>query len=185
MTYARLSIAIACAAGAAVSGCANVSVNRVTSRNQPGIRYWRPAPYLALEETSEGTKVTCNAKVVMLPDKSEEYTITMNTGIGTASAKPQIQDGWNLVGLDASADSKTNENVTALAALLKVIPGIQPLSDAQPPQLARSNCHGLYRLVYDKYSGQVVGVQKVGLPGEINVGGTGSPPGKGSGKAAE
>jgi hypothetical protein len=171
--------------GLYLSGCANVSVARVTSHNQPGIRYWRPAPYLALDETTEGSKTTCNAKIVMLPDKSEEYAITMNAGVGTASAKPQLQDGWNLTGLDANADSKTSENITAVASLAKVLIPAATADTRNKPvapkkQIVHSNCHGLYRMVFDPTNGQITGVQKIGLPGEINVGSSAStPPSKG------
>ena len=63
----------------------------------------------------------------MLPDKSEEYAITMNSGLwGSVSANPSLQDGWNLTSLDAKADSKTAETLTAFAAALKaaVPPGL-------------------------------------------------------------
>ncbi|MDG4881999.1 hypothetical protein [Mesorhizobium sp. WSM4884] len=179
MHRSALCAVIACAAGEVfLSGCANVSVTRVTSYNQPGLRYWRPAPYLALEETSESGKTTCNAKIVMLPDKSEEYAITMNAGVGTASANPQLQDGWNLTGLNASADSKTNENITALASLAKVLVPLAAPGAASPAprktQVVRSNCHGLYRMVFDPVTGQVIGVRKIGLPGEVNLDSSGS-----------
>lgn len=179
MQQSALSIVMACTVGVFLCGCANVSVARVTTLNQPGIRYWRPAPYLALEETTEGSKITCNAKIVMLPDKSAEYAITMNAGVGTASAKPQLQDGWNLTSMDASADSKTNENITALASLAKVFVPALTTNDhgkAGEPQahIVRSSCHGLYRMIFDPNSGQISGIQKIGLPGEVNVGSSSS-----------
>src|SRR5262245_36832133 len=103
-----------------LASCAGVQVQRVTSHNQSGIRYWRPAPYLALVETRTDNAVTCEVRPFMLPDKTEEYAITINAGVGSVKATPTLTDGWNLTSLAADADSQIDENLTALGALLKV-----------------------------------------------------------------
>ena len=144
-------------------GCASIDVTRVTSREQPGIRYWRPAPYIALSQSSDN-KGTCEAKLVMLPDKSEEYAITMSAGIGTAEADPTLQDGWNLTGLTGKADSKTAENVGAFANLVSSIGNLaggaakNEQRFANKPKIVKtttavSQCRGLIRLEYDNETG--------------------------------
>lgn len=143
MAYAR-SVAVACIAAILTSGCAQVDVRRVTSRYQPGIRYWRPAPYIALTPATGAT--TCEAKLVMLPDKSEEYAINMSSGLwGSASAKPTLQDGWNLTALDASADSKTSDTLNAFAAVLKALPPEVLTANLKIKKASKTHgCAGLY-----------------------------------------
>jgi hypothetical protein len=58
-------------------------------------------------------------KLVYLPDKTQPMAMSVRTGLfGTASMKPGLQDGWMLTSLDASADSKTAETLTAIASLV-------------------------------------------------------------------
>lgn len=147
-----------------LSGCAGVNVSRVTADDQQGVRYWRPAPHVALAPVTANGATTCEAKLVMLPDKSEEYAITMTTGLwGSAEANPSLQDGWNLTGLSGKADSKTAETITAFASLLKVLPdlGLQPLSSTKKNGGRPAGCGGLYRIEFDKY-GRAAGFTRLG-----------------------
>src|SRR5262249_25147711 len=61
-----------------------------------------------------------------LPDFAEEYSIHIRAGFGVNHTKVTLDKGWNLTSLDAEVDSKTAENINAIAALLgsvaKVIP---------------------------------------------------------------
>ena len=58
-------------------------------------------------------------KLVYLPDKTKPMAMSVRTGLfGTASMKPGLQDGWMLTSLDASADSKTAETLTAIASIV-------------------------------------------------------------------
>lgn len=164
------SVTVACLLAILTAGCAQVDVRRVTSENQTGIRYWRPAPYVALTPTTVGNVTTCEAKLVMLPDKSEEYAINMNSGLwGSASAKPTLQDGWNLTGLDASADSKTAEVLNAFAAVLKSaypsgVKGILTDKTTKPREgKVVSRCDGLYRVEFNQY-GQIARFTYVSMP---------------------
>lgn len=148
-----------------LGACANVSVLPVTAPNQPGIRYWRPAPYIALQETRDGAKTVCDYKLIMLPDKTEQYAITMDAGIGTVESKPTLEGGWNLTSLDGKADSKTAENITAVASLLSSAAkmGMQPFSGKEQPESkqAVSNCSGFYKIVYQ--DGVIVDFKRVRL----------------------
>jgi hypothetical protein len=115
-----------------------------------------------------GSKVSCEAKIIWLPDRSEEYAISMNSGLwGSSSAKPQLQDGWNLTSLDASADSKTAEVLNGFAAVLKSLPagwiGTTALKNGPAPKTSLSKCAGLYRALFDR-AGHIYGFREVNTP---------------------
>jgi hypothetical protein len=145
-----------------VSGCANVEVRRVTSYDQPGIRYWRPAPYLILHQTVKDGKAICDATMVTLPDKSEEYAITMSAGVGAVKATPTLHDGWRLDSLSTDVDSKASENLTAIAGLIKSVApnGISGRTAVRQP--AADTCSGFYRIDY-RPDGQIKGFSKVSI----------------------
>jgi len=110
---------------------------------------------------------TCDAKLVMLPDKQEEYAITMNTGLwGSAEANPTLQDGWNLTSLSGKADSKTAETLASFASFIKALP-ITPATAklVNKPSAGRTvpACEGFYRLDYDQ-SGALRGFTYFHLP---------------------
>jgi hypothetical protein len=165
----RVFAALACLG---IAGCAAVDVRRVAEANQPGVRYWRPAPYLALQPTTANGATTCEAKVVMLPDKQEEYAITMNSGLwGSVQANPALSDGWNLTSLDGKADSKTAETLTALASVIKAVPlgataQIASINKGkpQPSGTLVPKCGGLYRAHYDPETHMLVEFKEVKLP---------------------
>jgi hypothetical protein len=168
MTFAR--IAVCAAVSVIATGCAAVDVQRVQSYNQPGIRYWRPAPYIALQPAANNA-TKCEAKIVMLPDKSEEYAITVNTGLwGSASANPTLQDGWNLTGLDAKADSKTADVLASFASFVKAVaPNGLYGPDAGGKMTKRQvrytpQCDGLYHVLFDEVTGGIRGFEEVRLP---------------------
>jgi hypothetical protein len=115
---------------------------------------------------------TCDAKLVMLPDKREEYAITMNSGLwGSASANPTLQEGWNLTSLDGKADSKTSETLNSLASFIKAIPTSGGASreldgggrKGQKGVTRVAGCEGLYRLNYDR-NGNLVDMTYFRLP---------------------
>ncbi|MFO1088419.1 MAG: hypothetical protein U1E46_02420 [Hyphomicrobiales bacterium] len=147
-----------------LSGCASVSVQRVTDPvKQTGIRYWRPAPYILVQEVVTADKaVVCDAKVMTLPDKSEEYAINFTPGMGTAEVKPTLTDGWRLDGLDANLDSKTADNIKALAELAKASGATISMTDngAKPGQRKPTCNAGIFRPVYSA-TGQIVEFRKV------------------------
>lgn len=126
-------------------GCISPGV-RVKPNPDPddkGIRYYRPKPYLFIapatlpkesvkatkpdksstEVTTEGglTDQYVSIELQMLPDYSEEYSIRVTAGTGTANVKITLEDGWNLTGLDQDLDSKFNENIKAFADLIKTV----------------------------------------------------------------
>jgi hypothetical protein len=154
-----------------LAGCASVSVKRVTDYNQSGIRYWRPAPYVALDTVEKNKEIACEGTIIMLPDKSEEYAITMNSGLwGNASAKPALDDGWNLTSLDGKVETKTDAGITALGGFLKtvadsyfvkgVLPNQQGAAATTNPDVLK-NCSGLVQIEYDPSTGQVADFRKI------------------------
>ena len=54
-----------------------------------------------------------------LPDFSEEYAVRVRTGFGVANVSMTLENGWNLTSINQQLDSKTAENITAVADLLK------------------------------------------------------------------
>ena len=58
------------------------------------------------------------AKLVYLPDMRRPMAMKSSTGLwGTSAMKPALQDGWMLISLDATADSKTAETLQAVGSI--------------------------------------------------------------------
>ncbi|QDU07326.1 hypothetical protein [Gimesia aquarii] len=116
------------------SGCMpGVKVKKNPTDRDTGIRYYRPKPYLLITPSSVkktlGTGPTQTSetspsdqfvemKLDYLPDFSEEYSINVKTGFGTADVQIKLEDGWNLTSINQNLDSKTNENISAAADLV-------------------------------------------------------------------
>lgn len=84
-------------------------------------------------------------KIIWLPDLSQEYAIQMNPGLGYIEFKPNLENGWNLVGFEAKLDPKTKELIEAVTGLLaKAVTAIPTIK--APPGVPQT---GIYRLDYD------------------------------------
>lgn len=103
-------------------------------------------------------------RLVYLPDYSRPYAISESPGLfGTASMKPQLQDGWMLTGLEASGDSKTAETLTAIAQLAGAAITGGAATAAKPPTPSAARVAqpvpndvlppGLYKLEFNKLGG--------------------------------
>lgn len=57
-------------------------------------------------------------KVIYLPDLSRPMRLSVRAGLGTASLKPTLQNGWMLTGFDAQADSKAAEMLASVSQLV-------------------------------------------------------------------
>jgi hypothetical protein len=144
-----------------------------------------PAP--VTDTSFGGTTPQYVIKLVYLPDMSKPMAMSEHAGFGTAEMKPSLQDGWMLTSLDASADSKTAETLTALASLVSSSvsplaagakaatstgtpkPGGGPSTKNKQPQ-GLSNLFtrqgtilrpGLYRFVYDETTGELTDLKAV------------------------
>jgi len=85
-----------------------------------GVRFYRPAPYLWLASDDKGR---CIPTIVYLPDPRQQVIMQVSPldgwfGIGSASMKPTLQDGWNLTALESTVDTKVPETLTAIGGLL-------------------------------------------------------------------
>jgi hypothetical protein len=105
-----------------LSSCASYEVTKIdkTSKTE-GVRFFRPAPYLLIGISTGDAKSesvpTLTAKLICLPDKSQEYVIHRKSELGTAEVTASLQDGWNLVSYGGKTDSKIPETITAVASL--------------------------------------------------------------------
>ncbi|WP_029349885.1 hypothetical protein [Bosea sp. 117] len=155
----------------ALAGCTSVDVRRVTDPDQTGIRYWRPQVLLVKQQTTdkEGNR-KCEFATLTLPDRSEEYAININAGLGSANVTPELHDGWRLDKMAANLDSQTDENLNAVANLVKAAGSLTPkASGVNRAGGAAPECIGVYRIVYDE-TGGIKGFaklsDKLALPGD-------------------
>jgi hypothetical protein len=178
------AIALACVVAAGTFGCADVNTYPVSGTaihdaNTEGIRFYRPHPHILMSPImdKEG-KPTGNSsyRIVYLPDFTKAYRMTMSPGFGSATMNPTLSGGWNLTGLNAMADSKTSETLTALAAL---IPTVLPAPAADEPQddstdtpettekkgKSQRGVPALYRIQFDEYSGEITSLKHIPIPG--------------------
>lgn len=107
-------------------GCsARTVVRQNPGPHDKGIRYYRPKPYLLLQPTpaKDSAEVRNDRYVQMsleyLPDFSEEYSITVRSGLGSNKTSVKLVDGWKLTEINQTLDSEFDENVNAVANLLK------------------------------------------------------------------
>jgi hypothetical protein len=93
------------------SGCLGPKLEsrRIASEEQEGIRYSLPRPHLFVSRGS-----THPPQIVYLPDRCNQYGLTVSRGIGTLETEIELEDGWNLTRVGLATDSKTPETVAAI-----------------------------------------------------------------------
>lgn len=121
-----------------IFSCASVEFRRVKDdKNDEGLRFYRPWPYLWI---GVNEKNQCVPVIIYLPDKDENYTMIPHPGLGTASFKPTLQNGWNLTAFDSTIDSKVPETLTSIAGLVGAVGGVMlgklPTAVSKPPAAA-------------------------------------------------
>ena len=153
MRRLRIAMFLLVVLGPAATGCSTVSVHRVKpgDARTPGIRYYRPAPYLVV---SEG-----KASIVYLPDRSEEYAITQHAGLGSRKLEVTLTDGWNLTKLGADAGAVPDKAIELLGKIL--LDEKLRVTGGRPGEKATL----LYRLVYDEQGRGIVALEPVPMPG--------------------
>jgi hypothetical protein len=115
-------------------GCTpRVIVHANPSQHDKGIRYYRPKPYLKIEpaEVSKAdqqieTLRMVKISLVYLPDFSEEYSIDVRSGFGTADVGIKLDDGWNLTEISQDLDSQTDENLEAIGSIISAVGDVIP-----------------------------------------------------------
>src|SRR5207249_10507047 len=153
-------------------GCASVIVRKVPVTNPvdiEGLRFYRPTPYLLVSEVASESKESTATRasqanslqfsIVWMPDLSEEYVIRAKPGLGSIEYSPTLENGWNLTGLNAKADSKAAELLTAVAGL---IPKAAPGRPEQAPALKP----GMYPFEFemDQHSPNYGHLKRIGDP---------------------
>ena len=125
----RLLVVLALLILAGQIGCTPRTIVRKNPiASDQGVRYYRPKPYLLVtpvEQIVAGQKDTSQPgpnfvqiQLQYLPDFSEEYSITVKSGLGTNNTSITLEDGWNLTAIGQDLDSQFDENVRAVADLV-------------------------------------------------------------------
>lgn len=142
----RVSLLIVASAGLALGCMPRVMVKPNPGPHARGIRYYRPKPYLLITPFTQETTTTkkpgnssssetstsvtsvsdeyVTIKLEYLPDFSEEYAVDVRSGFGTNETQITLENGWNLTAINQKLDSKTAENINAVANLIKSIGGV-------------------------------------------------------------
>jgi hypothetical protein len=136
------------------AGCApRVRVIKNPAPSECGFRYYLPKPYLlitpagkVIEEKTTTTKTISDEFVSIelqyLPDFSEQYSVDVRNRLGTSNVTLELEDGWKLTSVNQELDAKFDENVAAIADLIKAGGGLIPtgpgVSDAVRPPVAPS-----------------------------------------------
>jgi hypothetical protein len=128
-----------------VAGCAYAEVRPIKSTDVEGIRFYRPWPYLWVVNAEKGG---CTFTVNYLPDTSQEYIIIPHTGVGSLTVSPTLAEGWNLIALQTTADSKTAELINAISGIAGNIAG--PAGAAINKTAPKGFGPGLYRFEFEK-----------------------------------
>ncbi|MFO0914890.1 MAG: hypothetical protein U0795_18165 [Pirellulales bacterium] len=131
----------------AVVGCTpRVMVRPNPGPETPGIRYYRPKPYLLItplvveRSKKDSAAITpfladefVTIELQYLPDFAEEYAIDIRAGLGTNKTEVTLKDGWNLTGLTTDLDAQADENIEAMAGLIRSIGSLPQLSAIERP----------------------------------------------------
>jgi hypothetical protein len=130
-------------------------ITRVTDSTpyRDGLRFYRPEPYLLVIRDTSGT---LQASVISLPNRDQEYVLRKRGGIGATEVSATLEGGWNLTQFGSKTDTKIPEMITAFAGALQPQRGPGGLLTTSTPP-------GLYRFLFHKDSGYVIGVQWIGL----------------------
>lgn len=140
-----------------LSSCARVVVKKAELGDE-GLRFYRPHPYLLVTATKDAANIErLEITPLWLPNTSEEYVVRMSPGFGSAAMTPTLTDGWNLISLTATADSKVSETITALASLVTARGSLKP---KEGQAIAKTIAPGIWKLEFDK-EGTVSGIKQV------------------------
>ena len=137
-----------------IIGCARVEVKKISSDHptMSGIRFYRPHPYLWVTKDKDGS---LKGTIYWLPNKNEEYVVTVKSGIGTVDTKFTLENGWNLTQFGETRDSKTPEMIEALSGSLKDITEIFKI-------VKKEELHpGLYMFLFDDKTGCINDIKPV------------------------
>jgi hypothetical protein len=124
-------------------GAGAADADASTKPTSPSGQQNSPTPYSTTSSPPTDTGYLASnsqyvAKLIYLPNLAEPLAVTATTGIGSVNIGAVLQDGWMLTSLQAGADAKVAETITALAALASAIGGAvvgkPPTAAATPPK---------------------------------------------------
>lgn len=150
-------------------GCAGVSVTPLKDKDAPGVRYYKPEPYLLVglevsksaATAAQSSSPVYTARIIYLPNYNEGYSVVTNTGLGTADGSVKLNEGWQLTEQGAKVDSKIPEIITAVGGLAKdIIPAVASTQGFDSSKETVRLEPGLYRLISDS-DGHYIGYRKV------------------------
>ncbi len=140
------------------AGCAapSISITKINKgSNQAGIRFYHPNPYIV----SADKDGNCVNQIIYLPDFSHGYILNIKPGTGSATISGvTLENGWNLTSIGGTLDSKTADNINAVAGaisgVISTFAKIYPFASmAKPPSLSTVACKQgkvfLYKLNYN------------------------------------
>lgn len=134
-----------------IAGCSRVEVAPYNASSyKEGLRFYRPRPYLLVSQLldSEGKNKGQNIQMIYLPDYNQEYVIRERVFFGTVSMKPTLENGWNLTSLEATADPKTAEIITALVGVARLGAANADIASSQT-SVVTNFPPGIYPLIFD------------------------------------
>lgn len=141
MNKATWTLALLAHSFIAAGGCLpSTKVVKNPGVHDQGVRYYRPKPYLIIRPMIDKQGVPVSGYVTMdqsiMPDFSEEYSIHVRTGLGTNDTNITLSEGWNLTGLNVQLDSQFDENLKAVAEVMKAVPNLTAGETFAPKSMA-------------------------------------------------
>lgn len=156
----RTTVILAVAVALLLSSCATYNVYEAKSSDEPGVRFYRPWPYLVVKA---GENNTLSFEMLYLPDRSKEYIVKRKGFIGSSNMTLKLEHGWNLIEFGSTSDSKVPETLGSLASLL---PALGVKADAKDAKNRAASAYtlkpGLYKVTFNA-SGAVQGLVAVQL----------------------
>lgn len=127
-----LAVALGC------SACLGpkLEARRIQSDEQEGMPYYLPRPYLVVSRNFHAIQATGKVttpnkpdadvavhayQIVYLPDRCNQYGLSVSRGIGTLETRIELEEGWKLTGTSLEIDSKTPETIAAMGEPIAAI----------------------------------------------------------------
>ena len=113
----KAMVAVSCCAFLA-AGCSAVRVTHVDDQDKSeGVHFYEPRPYLLVTQMGNDENTLTN-QIIWLPDHSQRYKVTFESGWGSVNGSVKLQNGWMLDTLGAQTDSKIPETISAFSGLV-------------------------------------------------------------------
>ncbi len=160
-----------------LSGCADFSVRKARSPEDPGLHFFMPKPYLLVWwERSLTVKsqtvletVVPHFQILYLPDRRERYTVTQQVFLARGDFAYRLADGWRLEGINGEMDTTEVLRMLAKPAEAAAERAIPRAQAAVPlPQRTPLPPPALFELVWDEGNATYL-FKPVKLPGFTDI----------------